>query len=271
MCREKAPRGGQTCRSAACSPHAACPRQAVLASAQLHVVPRVQEMPLARPDTFPPIRSQYQTSRKTAAHDDSIWAVAWPTDDKLITGSIDETVKVWRASEDGNAPLEVSSTMPGHFLGVVSVSASKDGHLSAVSSLDGRVKIWNLQEKVIQKTIDPGPVEAWTVDFHPQGSLLAAGSQSGHVNVFAVAPTGDPAADNKPEHSVELRGKFVLCVSYSPCGKILAAGAQDGVVGWLRARLRVPARSDGCTLLLHGSAYAQERTEARSWAYARCA
>ena len=88
------------------------------------------------------------------------------------------------------------------------------------------------------------------MDFHPQGSLLAAGSQSGHVNVFAVAPTGDPAADNKPEHSVELRGKFVLCVSYSPCGKILAAGAQDGVVGWLRARLRVSARSDGCTLLL---------------------
>ena len=37
---------------------------------------------------------RYDTSRKTSAHDDSIWAVTWPTEDKLITGSIDETVKV---------------------------------------------------------------------------------------------------------------------------------------------------------------------------------
>ena len=37
---------------------------------------------------------RYHTSRKPAAHDDSIWAVTWPTEDKLITGSIDETVKV---------------------------------------------------------------------------------------------------------------------------------------------------------------------------------
>ena len=39
---------------------------------------------------------RYETSRKTSSHDDSIWAVTWPTDDKLITGSIDETVKVRR-------------------------------------------------------------------------------------------------------------------------------------------------------------------------------
>ena len=39
---------------------------------------------------------RYQTSRKTASHEDSIWAVTWPTEEQLITGSIDETVKVVR-------------------------------------------------------------------------------------------------------------------------------------------------------------------------------
>ena len=167
---------------------------------------------------------RYQTSRKTSAHDDSIWAVTWPTEDKLITGSIDETVKVWKPSDEH---IEVTSTMPGHFLGVVSLASSKDGRLCAVSSLDGRVKVWNVQDKVIQNTIDPGPVEAWSIAFHPHGSLLASGSQSGHINVFAVADKSETGGDNnKPEHTIDPKGKFVLSVAYSPCGRLIASGAQ---------------------------------------------
>jgi len=176
----------------------------------------------------------YQTSRKTASHEDSIWAVTWPTEEQLITGSIDETVKVWKPAAEkisDQPPIEVTSTMPGHFLGVVSLSSSSDGRLCAVSSLDGRVKVWNVEKKTIQKTIDPGPVEAWAVAFHPQGSLIASGSQSGHINVFAVADKTDSSGDNnKPEHTIDPKGKFILSVAYSPCGRLIASGAQDGVV-----------------------------------------
>ena len=146
------------------------------------------------------VRDRYHASRKTGAHDDSIWAVAWPTEDKLITGSIDESVKVslcfglemssrtfagrqqkccfptagnrqtqrptdglvlsvvhsfcsslplclaqvWKPAVErmtDQPPVEVISQLPGHFLGVVSVSASNDGRLCAVSSLDGRVTV----------------------------------------------------------------------------------------------------------------------------------
>ena len=178
---------------------------------------------------------RYTTSKKAASHDDSIWAATWPTEDKVITGSIDETVKVWKPATEKNSdqpPLEVTSTMPGHFLGVVSLSSSTDGRLCAVSSLDGRVKVWNVEDKPsVLKVIDPGPVEAWTVAFNPMASLLASGSQSGHVNVFAVADKTESGGDNnKPEHTIDLKGKFILCVAYSPCGRLLASGAQDGLV-----------------------------------------
>lgn len=46
--------------------------------------------------------------------------------------------------------------------------------------------MWNVDDKLINKVIDPGPVEAWTVALHPQvtapdgapGGGLAAGMTS---------------------------------------------------------------------------------------------
>ena len=42
---------------------------------------------------------RYQTVKREGAHEDSVWGVVWTQDDKLISGSIDETVKVWKANE----------------------------------------------------------------------------------------------------------------------------------------------------------------------------
>jgi hypothetical protein len=38
--------------------------------------------------------SSYQTSKREAAHEDSAWSVLWTAGDKIVSGSIDETVKV---------------------------------------------------------------------------------------------------------------------------------------------------------------------------------
>eukprot|EP00961_Rhodomonas_salina_P110871 1492014-Rhodomonas_salina.2 len=90
--------------------------------------------------------------KREGAHEDSAWAVAWPTEERLISGSIDETVKVRSApsqpsvvaattltaerqvwspavKENQVVPnLEEMSTFPGHFLGVVSLSATTCAH-----------------------------------------------------------------------------------------------------------------------------------------------
>lgn len=36
--------------------------------------------------------------RLEGAHDDSVWSAAWsPKEDVLVTGSVDESVKLWQA------------------------------------------------------------------------------------------------------------------------------------------------------------------------------
>ena len=87
----------------------------------------------------------FQTSKRESSHDDSAWSVLWTADDKIVSGSIDETVKVSKIFVDSsfcifNADLQVwkpigdiESKPPSlefwdvykdHFLGVVSMSSS---------------------------------------------------------------------------------------------------------------------------------------------------
>lgn len=50
------------------------------------------------------------------AHDDGVWAVTWSQteggDDLLLTGSVDEGVKSWKATDDG---LELVHSYTGRF------------------------------------------------------------------------------------------------------------------------------------------------------------
>ena len=52
------------------------------------------------------------------------------------------------------------------------------------------------------------------VCFHPDGRLIAAGSQSGNVNLFSATAAGD-----KPEAVFSHHTKFIMAVAYSPDGR----------------------------------------------------
>lgn len=58
-------------------------------------------------------------AHQTDAHDDGAWAVAWckssDGDDLLLTGSVDESVRSWRATGDG---LEMVHEYQGACAGV---------------------------------------------------------------------------------------------------------------------------------------------------------
>ena len=100
------------------------------------------------------------------AHDDAVWCCAWvpgtgPHGGDLITGSVDEAVKVWRPPPAGEgpgaagagtdagatpAPLEPLHTYVGHTLGAVSVAADATGTYGASASLDSFVRVWSLAD-----------------------------------------------------------------------------------------------------------------------------
>ncbi len=87
------------------------------------------------------------THKQEDAHDDAIWCATWvPNTTQLVSGSVDESVKIWTVLEDQQPEVvDASHTYVGHTLGVVSVAIDVTGTYAASSALDSFIRIWNLQ------------------------------------------------------------------------------------------------------------------------------
>ncbi|KAJ6832510.1 WD repeat-containing protein VIP3 [Iris pallida] len=172
------------------------------------------------------------------AHDDSIWAAAWvpATDDRpslLLTGSLDETVRLWRPDELSPAAPPAS----GHSLGVVSVAAHPAGAVAASASLDSFVRVFDVSSGSSIATLEAPPSEVWGMQFDPKGTILAvAGGGSATVKLWdtsswqLISSLAVPRPEASRPSDRTGSGKFVLSVAWSPDGKRLACGSMDGTI-----------------------------------------
>lgn len=174
--------------------------------------------------------------RQELAHDESIWSVAWgrtqndPSDqpkkdeedpdasrdsftspkqdensDFIVTGSLDDTVKVWDLKDNR---LELRQQLSGHSLGVVSVAVSPDGQTIASSSLDSGLCIWKTETGQLLNQAALGPVDLWTVAFSPCNRYVISGSHEGKISLYSVETA-------KPEQVLDPQnGKFTLSIAY---------------------------------------------------------
>lgn len=121
------------------------------------------------------------------AHSDGIWSAAWvPNSTALLTGSVDESVKLW---DDGPEALSMVRSQPGHTLGVISVVANSAGTLAAVSSLDSYVRVWTISDGVSQAVMETAPTETWSIAFNPSpnvSQLATAGGTRGAVVIWRM-------------------------------------------------------------------------------------
>ena len=178
------------------------------------------------------------------AHEDSVWTAAWaPGSDTLVTGSVDESVKLWREGAAGGGALEQAHQFGGVALGAVSVAADATGTYGAVTALDSSVSVWRFADYApVGAGVAAAPSEAWGAAFLPAAggggrALLAlAGGSSGAVRLVDVESGEDvwkaavPVGEGRPR-----KERFVLAVATSPDGRRVAAGAMDGTVALLDA------------------------------------
>ncbi|KAK2658522.1 hypothetical protein Ddye_005055 [Dipteronia dyeriana] len=171
------------------------------------------------------------------AHDESVWAATWvpATDNRpalLLTGSLDETVKLWRADE-----LDLERINIGHCLGVVSVAAHPSGVIAASASLDSFVRVFDVDTNASIATLEAPPSEVWQMQFDPKGTTLAvAGGGSASVKLWdtatwkLIASLSIPRPEGSKPSDKSNSKKFVLSVAWCPHGRRLACGSMDGTI-----------------------------------------
>jgi WD repeat-containing protein 61 len=164
----------------------------------------------------------------TQATGDSVWAVAWTHQGELVTGSCDAVVRTHQIS-DGS--IEARHELKGHAMAVttVSVATGAEGHsIAASTSLDSRICVWDLFGGNLVRTIEAGPMEAWTVSLSPNGQSIASGSWSaslgGGVNLWSVT-NGELF---QRMHTGE--SSFVMSVAYARSGRHVGCSDQSGAV-----------------------------------------
>ncbi|EDV49681.2 WD repeat-containing protein 61 [Drosophila erecta] len=185
------------------------------------------------------------------AHDSPLWACTWGRDtaapdaddagtepeeenpfdfdkkearpkDFIVTGGLDDLVKVWDLQEDNT--LKLRHKLKGHALGVVSVAVSSDGQTIASSSLDSTMCLWDARSGDKKHLLTFGPVDLWTVKFSPCNKYVISGLNDGKISMYSVE-TG------KAEQTLDAQnGKYTLSIAYSPDGKYIASGAIDGII-----------------------------------------
>jgi len=163
--------------------------------------------------------------KKEQAHSEAIWCCCWlrmesTERDQLITGSVDNKVKVWVWND---IELTHENSLDSHQLGVISIDATPDGSKLVTSSIECSIKLYQTVGWAKLGDIDAGPVDSWTVCLSPDGSKIASGTQHGRINLFSTESLVKEATMKSGE-------KFIMNVAYSPDGKYLAGASHEGII-----------------------------------------
>jgi WD40 repeat protein len=199
-------------------------------------------------------------------HQGKVYSIAFsPNGELLVSGSGDETVKLWNPSTGKLLQTRSGSWWSGHTDLVHAVAFSPNGQIFASASWDKTIKLWNMNTGQRLHALSEYPHVSNTIAFSPNGALIASGGSSrriklwntqtgeririflGHtrlVHTIAFHPSGELLASGSSDQTVRLwdvhTGKVlrifkghtssVISVAFSPDGQILASGGWDHVI-----------------------------------------
>ena len=189
---------------------------------------------------------------KFYAHQDDIQRVSFHPDGKrLLTGSIDGTVKIWDSDRGtmmktinppnsiDNIPLPPNQKPKP----ITDASFSPDGKM-IVTAKGEQISLWDLQGNRLAKAIAHDKT-IYTVKFHPNGKLLASSGGDKSIKLWRITDSttrlltelitgsnNNNLRDGELQliHTFEGRSNEVLSLNFSKNGKQIAFGYQDGSV-----------------------------------------
>lgn len=164
-----------------------------------------------------------QDLTKLAGHEDTIYAVDYTPDGKLLlTGSFDQTVKVW--NRETKAAIR---TITDHKELVLTVEVSPDGRRFASSGLDRSIKLYDVPQLDPIYELKDQPQEGKTLALSYDGEWLVSGDKD-RVRLWQTK-------ENKHVHDWKELSAEAQSVDISRNNELIVAGAKDGQIrGWNR-------------------------------------
>ena len=162
------------------------------------------------------LSTRFNSKQTLQGHTSEVSSVSWSPDGKLIlTGSGDNTAKVWNA-EKGQELL----TLKGHTLPVRSVSWSPDGKRILTGSEDTTAKVWDVATGQELLTLKGHTSEVSSAAWSPDGKRILTGSYDKTGKVW-------DAGEGQELLALEGHMGSLFSVSWSPDGKRILTGSED--------------------------------------------
>lgn len=136
-----------------------------------------------------------------------------PSGKHLVSGGSDGAVQLWNVASG-------ECIMLGLCEGAVwSVAISCDSTFAAAESDDGTVRIWQLDENRIERTLRAFDTDIRSVAISPDSKLIAAAGRDGNVRIAAT--------DAGYMHDLAKCDAGLRSIAFSPDGTMLAVGGED--------------------------------------------
>ncbi|MBQ2376397.1 MAG: PEGA domain-containing protein [Bacteroidales bacterium] len=163
--------------------------------------------------------TEYKNLKTLNGDSDWVNSVAYsPDGTKIISGSYDNTIKIWDANTG-----QCLKTLEGHSNWVYSVAYSPDGTKIISGSLGGIIKIWNANTGQCLKTLKGHPECVFSVAYSPDGTKIISGSVDPTIKIWD-ANTGQCLK------TLEGHSYWVNSVAYSPDGTKIVSGSTDETI-----------------------------------------
>src|SRR3989442_1718810 len=118
-----------------------------------------------------------------SGHTDVPYAVAYSPDGNLLaSGSLDNTLKLWRMSDGA-----LLRTLVGHANWISAVDFSPDGSKVVSGSYDRTIKVWRVSDGVLLNTLYGHGNYVFHVAFSPDGTMIGSASADTTARLWRAA------------------------------------------------------------------------------------
>jgi WD40 repeat protein len=157
--------------------------------------------------------------RVWGAHTDTVWALAFSPDERLLaSGSADGSLKLWDV-EDGAARWSGWLTKP-----IICLAFAPGGDLLASAGNDATLRFWDPKRGTLLEEV-PHPASVYSLAWSPDGHLLASGDGAGTLRLWAPPRGPATCVETLAGHSSLVKG-----LAFAPDGTSLASASWDGSV-----------------------------------------